>query len=1469
MNFIAQKVNVQYVFAGQITNYETGKKEGSVTATLVSGGRTISTAMTATNGKYTLTANMPAQSNFQIVFSKPGFVSKRVAYNFSTMNTDRLKEGEKLTPTEDLSLELFTVKPGVDFSFLEREPVATFGLNADNLQPALDIESMQRIKQKIEGLLANPTPQPDNADANYNSAIKSGDNLFGQKKYEEALKQYENAAGIKPKEFYPQKKIAEIDALLKAKKNEMAAESETDKQYKNLIAAADNFRDNKQYSEAIAKYNTALRVKYEQYPKDEIKKIEAIIAEARKEEREDKSYQEAIAAADVALNAKNYKTAKERYEAAIAIKSDEQYPKDQLQLVEKELKKIADEEAKQKKYDETIAAADLLFAGSKFVEAKAKYNEALTIIPTESYPVDKIKSCDDMIAKNAKAIKDAEDIKRLFEEGQKLIDEKSYTNAKGKYKEILQIDPKTNLAQVKLDEIDRLIKADEDAKNAEKIIAGYIAEGDAAVKEEKYDIAKMKYGAALEVREDPALREKYNALLSKIANKQAKVLVDQKFEESMKAAKALLDADKLEEARRAYQAAANLDESRTEPKMRIAEIDAKLVKISEADKAYRAIIDKGDALMKEEKYLAAIDEYNKALLIRPSDKEPKEKADEAERLERAKGDVANEQFEKIISVSRSKIEEGDYEKAAELLNRAISLRSPERKSDRRPEQMLEEIEKLKRIDISYKEKIQEAEKFAAEKKFDKAITKFEEAAVLKANEDLPAKRIEELKKAQSEFLGAAQKEILFNESFQKGNAAKAAKTYELALENFQKALSYKPDHQATKDQIDEIKQIIEERKLADENSKNQRERMAALLKNADDLFNLGDWGEAKTAYQKIIAIDKDQAHANARIKECDLRLSEEKNKLANEEYKALIASADNNFEKKDFLRSKELFEKASSMRPKDAYPIKRLAEIDLLLNPVIVSSSSLEPLGDVYVGDDGEADLMQADLDRKNEKNGKFSEVLNEANKQRENYNNVEKRENLETKDAIVNTQIKGEKEATLAKEQVQRKNEFLTQIKKHDIDVNEQNALYEKSDNYQAQEKVNYIQQNVAQTSEIQGQAYKLNAQKVQDNASRLNSMNDSKSLSHQDYQIQSGKALTKMSIEAQEAMSDEESRLAMQADLELKKSSAQDLSLQMSKDEFSSTRQTTVGLNELRDKSEKKSLSEVQKVAVNTEKIKAVESKMQDEGRKAYNHEMEIYLETKEAINTQEKVGIRKADEADNKTDLNNLNIKSKRIQAEQSNITQGNNERIDNQNSQADLDVIKAKGTQISSDYGAKQYDNSQTLKVKTDATVAANEALEQKADKKNLESRGNIETLISERAERDNKTIDKQLKNAKMVDEVYSVAATQAQDNAKRTQDNQREVTDALNKVDDELKISKPRNTLGDEFPEGVTEEKFSQKGPDGKLSKIITRRIVVIDGHGDVYIRTQMKGVTTYKKNNESISEYVWQRETQNSSLVRH
>jgi epidermal growth factor receptor substrate 15 len=68
---------------------------------------------------------------------------------------------------------------------------------------------------------------------------------------------------------------------------------------------------------------------------------------------------------------------------------------------------------------------------------------------------------------------------------------------------------------------------------------------------------------------------------------------------------------------------------------------------------------------------------------------------------------------------------------------------------------------------------------------------------------------------------------------------------------------------------------------------------------------------------------------------------------------------------------------------------------------------------------------------------------------------------------------------------------------------------------------------------------------------------------------------------------------------------------------------------------------------------------------------------------------------------------------------------------------------------------------------------------------------------------------------------------------------------------------------------VTEQNFTQEDEFGLLVAMKTRRIVVKNGRGDAYVRSSNKYGTTYTKNGIAITEYIWQKETQDATLLRH
>lgn len=81
--------------------------------------------------------------------------------------------------------------------------------------------------------------------------------------------------------------------------------------------------------------------------------------------------------------------------------------------------------------------------------------------------------------------------------------------------------------------------------------------------------------------------------------------------------------------------------------------------------------------------------------------------------------------------------------------------------------------------------------------------------------------------------------------------------------------------------------------------------------------------------------------------------------------------------------------------------------------------------------------------------------------------------------------------------------------------------------------------------------------------------------------------------------------------------------------------------------------------------------------------------------------------------------------------------------------------------------------------------------------------------------------------------------------------------------------KAANSIGSLYPEGVSQEQFNKTDETGSVIAVVTRRIVVKNGYGQIYTRTQTLNAITYSKNGLPSTEFVWQRETQDAKLKKN
>jgi hypothetical protein len=70
-----------------------------------------------------------------------------------------------------------------------------------------------------------------------------------------------------------------------------------------------------------------------------------------------------------------------------------------------------------------------------------------------------------------------------------------------------------------------------------------------------------------------------------------------------------------------------------------------------------------------------------------------------------------------------------------------------------------------------------------------------------------------------------------------------------------------------------------------------------------------------------------------------------------------------------------------------------------------------------------------------------------------------------------------------------------------------------------------------------------------------------------------------------------------------------------------------------------------------------------------------------------------------------------------------------------------------------------------------------------------------------------------------------------------------------------------NDLADNFPEGMTEEIFQDKNDKGEILGFIVRRIVVKGDRGDVFIMRKNRFGTSFTKNGDPITQFVWDDES--------
>ena len=337
--------------------------------------------------------------------------------------------------------------------------------------------------------------------AEYNEAIKLGDAAFESQDFDNAERHYKQAQGVLSSEEYPGnqlKRIKEARQKLAEEQSRLAEEERLRTEYETQIAKADELFEQKAWSEAIRAYEQASKIDGDNaYPKAQIEKINSIIEEeqraqemekerlASEKEKQEKeaAYKKMIGIADGFFESEDYIKAKSAYNDAIAIKSDDDYSKSQIQIINERLAEIQSqaqlEEDNRQKYNDLITQGDRAVTEKRWNDARKAFTDALEIYPNEEVPTARLKEIDDLEEKEKQEELDAE-IARLTQLADKFFMTKEFDSAQKNYESVLNSDPSNKHAQVRLEKIKEIIEA------SQEIVSKDEKRVDRVVKEEKF-----------------------------------------------------------------------------------------------------------------------------------------------------------------------------------------------------------------------------------------------------------------------------------------------------------------------------------------------------------------------------------------------------------------------------------------------------------------------------------------------------------------------------------------------------------------------------------------------------------------------------------------------------------------------------------------------------------------------------------------------------------------------------------------------------------------------------------------------------------------------------------------------------------------------------------------------------------------------------------------------------------------------
>lgn len=869
---------------GVVSDAMSSSKLGDVTVTVKKDGSTHDNFTTRANGKYEFYLDCGAA--YEFIFKKTGYVERSIQINAKGVPEEIIGAGI-IMPTDMSMYEITEAMADADLSVFD-QPIGKASYDPAQADLVWDFAYTNQVKSEIfkfirdvekkqKELEKEASAEEKAAQAleeKFNDFVKKGDEAMSGNDYEDAVLNYQAALDLKPNDGGVKSKLGDAQT----KWDEQKAQQKLDADYSAALDAGDGYMRTEEYDKAVEKYKEALTLRPEEsYPKDQIAEAEKIIEELAAAMANQEQFNTIMAEADGFAAEEKFVEAIAKFEEALVVIPGNSEAESKLAKAQDALANIEENAAKKAQYDAQIITADAAFKAENYAEAKSVYEEASELLPDEAYPQTQIEACENKLNELANAAEKRGEFDKLVADGDAAMSGTEYEKAVEKYQEALNLIPSEEPAVSKLAEAQGLLDemlADRQKQENYEVLIG---EADDAFAEEDYNLSKTKY-------------------------QEAKAVIPEE----------------------------------TYPLDQIAKIDQILSELADeiaTQEAYDASMSAGTNAMGSEEYQAAVGHFEAALLAIPGDKDAAKELEKASAAlaEQQEGMAQKEQYDALIASADTKFDAANWTAAITDYEAALAVIE----NETYPQERIEEANANIENETSEAEAAERQAAFDAlvvagdnevkTENFDLAIAKYEEALEVMESAEVEAK-IATSKAALNDLLALQGAKEQYAAAIARADEAFQGQDWENSITLYVAAQEILSEETYPANQI-----ALANEEIAAAEEAAQAERQAefdALAAQGEKLLEDNSFDLAIAKYQEALEV-LESADVEAKIAEAEQR-KEEFRKLQSigEQYEGAIANADALFEEESWAESKAGYEAALEIKADETYPKDRIALIE-------------------------------------------------------------------------------------------------------------------------------------------------------------------------------------------------------------------------------------------------------------------------------------------------------------------------------------------------------------------------------------------------------------------------------------------------------------------------------------------------------------------------------------------------------------